>query len=180
MRIFKSFIVSFVVFIGLNFIMNLLIHLAKGTSYFSTISTMPLLFVGSFFTITSIGIVPPGFGIFDGVNVGISWLGVNTFLGIMLILASFLPALVASIIGGKMENKSLDAFLGFILAMFLSSVIMVIFYLISSAQISNLLKIFNTSLPSVIILYMLLFGIFNGLLWSPFAAWMGREEKIEN
>lgn len=184
MRLFKSFIVSFVVFIALNFIMNLLIHVAKGTTnlglYFSTISNIPLLFMGSFFTITSIGIVPPGFGIFDGINVGISWFGTNTFLGIIIILASLLPALLASIIGGKMADTSIQAFIGFMLAMFLSSFVIVVFYLISSAQISTLLKFFNTSLPSVIIVYTLLFGIFNGIFWSPFAALMGREERIRD
>ena len=183
MGLFKSFIVSFVVFIGSNFIMNLLIIIAKGTpsigKYFSNIGILPLLFIGSFFTIKDIGILPPGFNIIFGVNSGISFFNSNIFYGIMLILASFLPTLIASIIGGKIADTSLQAFIGFILAMILSSIMLIILYLINSAEMSSFVIFLKNYFTGImIVIWIFIFGICNGLLWSGLAAMMGKEHKI--
>lgn len=182
MGLFKSFTVSFVVFIGSNFIMNLLIIIAKGApsigTYFSNIGIIPLFFIGSFFTIKDIGILPPGFNLIFGINTGISFFNTNVFLGIMLILASFLPTLIASIIGGKMGDTSFQAFIGFILAMIMISIILVILYLINSAEMSSFIIYLKNYFTGIkIVIWIFIFGILNGLLWSGLAAMMGKEHK---
>lgn len=183
MSLVKTFIVSFVVFIILNFLMNLLILIANGTInvviFFSNIRSLPLHFIGSFFAIMNIGILPPGYNIFYGTILGISWLNSNVFLGIMLILASFLPALIASIIGGKMANTPIQAFIGFISAMILSSIILMILYLINSVEMYSFVTSLTNYLDkSSIAVWIFIFGVFNGLLWSGIAGMMGKEDKI--
>lgn len=180
MSLAKSFVFSFIAFIVLNFIMNLLIIVAKGTlgTYFSNIEMFPLTFIASFFAVSNIGVMPPGYGIFLGINTGISWLNSNIFVGILIIIASFLPGLIASVLAGKMANTVKQSIVGIILTMILSSIILIIIYLVNSLQIYSFI-IFLKSLTQINIpVFIFIFGIFNGIFWASIAAMINKEDKV--
>lgn len=182
MGLIKSFIVSFVVFIALNFVMNLLILLGKSSinQFFFALNYLPLQFFGTFFNIESVGVMFPGYGILYSTYLGVGWLDIYPFSGIMLILASFLPSLIASILAGKMANTSKHAFAGFMFSMILDSIILVILYLINPEEMllfTTFIRTFTSGY--LVIVCMLIFGILNGIFWSGIAVIVVKEEKLK-
>lgn len=162
--------------------MNFLIVFVKGTISFgiyrSNLEFYPLFFIGSLFTIACIGIVPPIYGIFDGIKKGIILFNSNIAIGIILILASFLPSLIASILACKMVYSLRHAFIGLMFTMILSSTIMIILYIVNPAQMSTFVIFLKLSTHGSIVVWIFILGVFNGFLWSGIAALIVKEDKI--
>lgn len=184
MGVGKSFGISFIVFIVLNFIMNLLIAIANHANigaFFTGIGSQPWLFIASLFVVNlssiNIGLMPTGLAITNGVNIGYGYFSSNVFYGIMIIAAVILPGLIASIVAGASAESSGPAFGGWMLTMILSGIIVLVLGFVSPTQIAPLIGFIlnGTSNTIYIAIWIFVLFIFNGLFWSGIAAVVGRE-----
>lgn len=181
----KSFGISFLIYIVLNFLMNMLWVVAENVGplmdWFGSITTDTYGFLSSLFVIQDLG--PSGMAIPEGLNSGLSELmgGGNIFLGIMMIGAPILPGLISAIVAGKMAESSKQAIGGWMLTTLISAVALVVFAFIDPSLISGPL-IYIADIMVIIpeawevILYTILVGVFVGLVWSGLAAISGAED----
>ena len=182
----KSFGISFLIYIVLNFLMNMLLVVAANVvplmDWFSSIASPDTYrFLSSLFAVQSLE--PSGTSILGGLGGGISEFttGGNIFLGIMMIGAPILPGLIGAIVAGKMAESSKQAFGGWMLTPLISAVVLVVFAFLDPSLNTNVL-IINMVLaggfpgPWEVIVYTLLIGVILGLFWSGLAAISGAED----
>jgi hypothetical protein len=187
MGIMKSFGISFLIYIVLNFLMNMLIVVAETVpdlmDWFMLITTDTYGFLSNLFVVQNLG--PSGMAIPEGLYSGLSELkgGGNIFLGIMMIFAPILPGLISAIVAGKMAENSKQAFGGWMLTALISAVVLLVFAFINPAlhspgQILEYIGSLAVSIPEPwgIVVYTLIIGLFSGLFWSGLAAISGAED----
>lgn len=205
----KSFGIGLLIFLVLNFIMNLLLVVAGGaylgastvdiSSFFGTITGgTPLWFFSNLFVfnggvdLTGVlasdptigGLLPASLSILLGAMGGIGAFTAGTpnyFLGIMLILGPIIPGLIASIVAGKMADTPPQGFGSMVLISLLSSIGLLVFWIIDPAQMANHLALvswldsFGTYSEIMLYVAIPVIGLFQGMFWSGISAVLGRE-----
>lgn len=188
MGIGKSFGISFLIYIVLNFLMNMLMVVSAAVvpvmDWFMTVTTDTFGFLSTLFVIGSLG--PSGTAILGGLGTGITMLttpGENIFLGIMLICAPIFPGLIAAIVAGKMAENSKQAFGGWMLTAVIASGVLIAFSFIDPNFVTTsgvftyvILLAGGTPSPLELVIYTLLLGLLSGLFWSGLAAISGAED----
>jgi len=181
----KSFGISFLIYIVLNFLMNMLLVVAADVvplmDWFGSITTDTYGFLSNLFVTQYLG--PSGLTISVGLGGGIAEFapGGNIFLGIMLIGAPILPGLIGAIVAGKMAESSKQAFGGWMLTPLISAAVLVVFAFQDPSLNTTVLS-FNMLLaggfpePWEVLVYTMLIGVFSGLFWSGLAAISGAED----
>ncbi|MHA1729645.1 MAG: hypothetical protein ACTSWY_13090, partial [Promethearchaeota archaeon] len=175
----KSFGISLIIYIALNFVMNMLLVLAAGSdlgAWFGTITTEPYTFISSLFVVNYL--MPPGTGIMLGLSGGITQLmSSDPFNGIMSILIPIVPGLIAAIVAGTMADGAKQAFFGWFLTAIISVAVPLIFHFIEPSSVAMVLFLILSMVSEMweIIVFTLLIGIFNGMLWGSVAALIGAE-----
>lgn len=169
----KSFGISIITFLILNFILNFLLLFSSGYSvefYFSNIKNVPWQFLASLFISTTL-LSTPLTGVFNVLLMHLGFFNSTLFENIMFILAAIIPSLIASIVAGKMADSRIQAFQGWMLTMLLSACFIIAFYNINSTQVAlNILNVMSLGSNMVLeAMWIMIFCVINGLFWSGIA-----------
>jgi len=181
----KSLGISFLIYIVLNFLMNMLIVVAANVvplmDWFMTITTDTYQFLSTLFVIQTLG--PSGMSIIGGIAGGLALLtgGGNIFLGIMWICAPIFPGLISAIVAGKMADNSKQSFGSWMLTALISAGALVVFAFLDPTLVNDVLiyiTVLAGGIPEAweVVTYTLLIGVISGLFWSGLAAISGAED----
>jgi hypothetical protein len=173
----KSLGIGLIIYIVLNFLMNMLLVIAATvpdlTTWFSSITSAPFGFLSNLFVISSY--IPMGTAILTGISLGITTLGSNVFLGIMLLVGYIIPPLITAVIAGKMADNSKQGFLSWLLISLLCAIVVMVFHIVAPLEMVGIV-IFGVGELWSEIVFTLLIGLFNGLLWGGIAAITAAED----
>lgn len=204
MKIGKLFGIIFAIYIGINFLFNIIVNSITGGFwiFFSNIWKNPLVFIASFFQISlqnstssfislftgseyylfspNLRIMPPGFSIFNSIAVGM--FNSSIFLTILLVIASVFPGLFTTIFTAKKSESKNQAFSIWMLVMIASGIILTILYLINSAEMISFVYFIANYFPNKIAVAVWIFivEIFIGLFYSVFTVIFFKRKSIEN
>lgn len=184
----KAFGLGLVIFIVLNFALNLLTTIVGGTdigTYFNMVSSAPLQFVGTFFAPMAFLMSAPE-SIFLGLMTGINSIsGGDALMGIMMILLVILPGLITAIIVGKLSETPGKGFLACLLIYIIVGVVFVVFALIDPTQIMAFIITYLmgtmwgsviASETSLLIMFLILnCGVLSGMMWAGISAALAKE-----
>jgi hypothetical protein len=184
----KSLGLSLVIYIALNFVMQILSAVAGATidTFFTDIANAPLPFIASLFVLGGVMADSGTMILFFLPNViGNLGAGTDIFGNIVLIMTPIVPPLVASIVAGKMANSPGKAFLGWLIAMFICIAVPIVLMIIDETFVgSGMFSLYGFYAMFIgwgtdnlaAIIWALLVGLFMSMMWGVLAAILGKED----
>ncbi|MBD3350244.1 MAG: hypothetical protein GF364_02045 [Candidatus Lokiarchaeota archaeon] len=165
----KSLGIGLVIFIVLNFVMNLLLVLAGGVTimgvpieigdWFGSIGDAPFGFLANLFCfqggldlgiidssltgLTIGGLLPPSISLLLGLAGGAMMFSTDVFIAIVSILGVLLPLLITAIVCGKLADSPGQGYGSFLLVNLISAAILVVFFIIDYTQLGGHVAIFS-------------------------------------
>ena len=176
----KSLGLGFLIYVALNFVMQLLLAVAAGAIdlYFDGITSAPLLFIST--SIAGGTISDPGSSILTAISMGVMLFGMDEiFMGIIMIIVPIVPPLVAAIVVGKTSESPGKAVLSWFLVMIISAAVPLVISIIdpasTAAGLAAVLALFSGDILLTII-YVLILVLFNTMFWGVVSALLGKED----
>jgi len=203
----KAFGYGILIYVALNFLMNILLVLAEGvdlggvpmliSEFFSMASSDPVQFLGHFLAFRGSmdileglgignlsigGLIPSSIGIIIGIAMGIQYLPVNGFLGVVYIIGFLLPPLISSIATGKISENQTQGFFSWFLVPIITSLVLLILWIAGGPESVGPFVPFFKFLYDVDVKYEFIIyigipvvGLFQGMFWSGISAALGKE-----